>query len=102
MLPMLQGQASAHGQQGVLAGELFGNLYYREGNLKLLAMRPQGGFADALQPLRWQLFDLATDRGERNDLAASQPATLARLKQAWRDYARQVGVVAPPTAAQAR
>jgi arylsulfatase len=102
MLPMLSGQASAHGQQGVLAGELFGNLYYREGNLKLLAMRPQGGFADAPQPLRWQLFDLATDRGERNDLAASQADTLARLKQAWQGYAKQVGVVVPPMPAQAQ
>lgn len=102
MLPMLHGQACAHGKQGALAGELFGNLYYREGNLKLLAMRPQGGFTDAPQPLRWQLFDLATDRGERNDLAASQPDTLARLKQAWQGYARQVGVVAPPMPAQAQ
>lgn len=102
MLPMLYGQTSAHDQQGVLAGELFGNLYYREGNLKLLAMRPQGGFADAPQPLRWQLFDLATDRGERNDLATSQPDTLARLRQAWQAYAKQVGVVAPPMAAQAQ
>lgn len=102
MLLMLHGQASAHGQQGVLAGELFGNLYYREGNLKLLAVRPQGGFVNGSQPLRWQLFDMAKDRGERSDLAASQPDTLARLKQAWQGYARQVGVVAPPMAVQAQ
>lgn len=102
MLPMLYGQASTHEGNDVLAGELFGNLYYREGNLKLLAMRPQVGFIDAPQPLRWQLFDLSNDRGERSDLAASQPDTLARLKKAWQGYARKVGVVAPPLTRQAQ
>lgn len=98
MLALLQGTASEASPRPVLAGELFGNLYYREGPLKLLAMRPQVGFGDTPQPLNWQLFDLEKDRGERNDLAASQPATVERLRQAWQAYARQVGVVAPPAA----
>ena len=51
-------------------------------------------------PLRWQLFDLSRDRGERQDLSAQQPETLERLKRAWQDYARRVGVVAPPMTAQ--
>ncbi|MBA1242434.1 arylsulfatase [Pseudomonas japonica] len=101
MLPMLEGQGAPHGEAPVLAGELFGNLYYREGNLKLLGMRPQPGFGGAPQPLNWQLFDMAKDRGERNDLAASQPETLQRLRLAWQAYARQVGVVVPPAAATA-
>ena len=73
------GKGSPH-SDGRLAGELFGNAYYREGNLKLLGMRPQAGFGDNAQPLQWQLFDLARDRGETTDLAAAQPGTVERLK----------------------
>jgi arylsulfatase len=95
MLPMLAGKGSPH-SNGTLAGELFGNAYYREGNLKLLGMRPQAGFGDNAQPLQWQLFDVAQDRGETTDLAAAQPETVQRLKDAWLKYAGQVGVVFPP------
>jgi arylsulfatase len=94
MLPMLAGKGGPHGNDS-LAGELFGNAYYREGNLKLLGMRPQAGFGDNAQPLQWQLFDVGQDRGETTDLAASQPETVQRLKAAWMKYADQVGVVFP-------
>jgi arylsulfatase len=94
MLPMLAGKGSPHATDS-LAGELFGNAYYREGNLKLLGMRPQAGFGDNAQPLQWQLFDVAQDRGETTDLAAAQPETVQRLKAAWLKYAQQVGVVFP-------
>lgn len=94
MLPMLAGKGSPHGNDS-LAGELFGNAYYRKGNLKLLGMRPQAGFGDNAQPLQWQLFDVAQDRGETTDLAAAQPETVQRLKAAWLKYAEQVGVVFP-------
>jgi arylsulfatase len=92
MLAMLAGKGSPHIDDS-LAGELFGNAYYREGNLKLLGMRPQAGFGDNAQTLQWQLFDVAQDRGETTDLAASQPETVQRLKAAWFKYAEQVGVV---------
>ena len=94
MLPMLAGKGSAHSNHS-LAAELFGNAYYREGNLKLLGMRPQAGFGDNAQALQWQLFDVAQDRGETTDLAASRPETVQRLKAAWLQYAEQVGVVFP-------
>jgi arylsulfatase len=95
ILPMLAARGSPHPHDS-LAGELFGNAYYREGNLKLLGMRPQAGFGDNAQPLQWQLFDVAQDRGETTDLAASQPQTVQRLKAAWMKYAEQVGVVFAP------
>lgn len=94
MFPMLTGKSSSDSKE-TMAGELFGNAYYREGNLKLLGMRAQAGFGDASQPPTWQLFDVARDRGETNDLAASQPETVQRLKQAWLKYAKEVGVVFP-------
>ena len=56
MLAMLEGQAPIG--QPVLAGELFGNAYYREGHLKLLGMRAQT-FSNAPQPVQWALYDLA-------------------------------------------
>lgn len=59
-------------------------------------MRPALGFAGGAQALQWQLFDIARDRGETTDLAAAQPQTVERLKTAWMDYARRVGVVLPP------
>jgi arylsulfatase len=92
---MLAGKGSPHLNDN-LAGELFGNAYYREGNLKLLGMRPQAGFGDNRQPPQWQLFDVAKDRGETTDLAASQPETVQRLKAAWLQYAERVGVVFAP------
>ncbi|WP_426159659.1 arylsulfatase [Pseudomonas sp. TSRC2-2] len=94
LMPMLAGEGSPH-DEGALAGELFGNAYYREGDLKLLGMRPQVGMGDTAQPVQWQLFDLARDRGETTDLAGAQPQTVERLKAAWMAYARRVGVVFP-------
>lgn len=93
MLPMLEGKGAT---PPVLAGELFGSLYYREGNLKLLGLRPWALPGEAPQPLRWQMFDLSRDRGEQHDLAAADPQTFERLKQAWQAYAQRVGVVGPP------
>jgi len=95
MLPMLEGKGRA---EPVMAGELFGSRYYREGNLKLLGLVPWSMPGQPQPPLRWQLFDLSHDRGEQHDLSASQPETTQRLQQAWQDYARRVGVVAPPLA----
>ena len=97
MLPMLQGKGR---DEVIMAGELFGSRYYREGNLKLLGLVLWAKPGEAPKPLRWQLFDLSSDRGEQQDLSSSQPQTVERLKQAWQAYARQVGVVAPPQAAK--
>lgn len=93
MLPMLEGKG---GREPVMAGELFGGRYYREGNLKLLGLVPWVKPGEVPPPLRWQLFDLSYDRAEQQDLSAQQPETLERLKLAWADYARRVGVVSPP------
>jgi arylsulfatase A-like enzyme len=92
--PMLAGEGSPH-RHDSLAGELFGNAYYREGNLKLLGIRPQTGFGGDAQPPQWQLFDVAQDRGETTDLAAARAETVQRLKAAWLKYAGEVGVVFP-------
>jgi len=50
-----------------------GNRAIRVGNLKLVAARNEP----------WQLYDLAVDRGELNDLAARQPDQACELERLW-------------------
>lgn len=95
MMPMLEGNATP---PRALAGELFGSLYYREGDLKLLGLRPWSMPGETPPPLRWALFDVARDRGEVEDLSAREPETFERMKRAWQAYAQRVGVVFPPQA----
>ena len=40
----------------------------------------------------WELYDLGRDRGERQDLAASQPDKLRELTNLWQDWAKRCGV----------
>ena len=37
-----------------------------------------------------QLFELANDIGERNDLAAERPEVVARLKKQFKDWRNEV------------
>jgi arylsulfatase A-like enzyme len=46
----------------------------------------------------WMLFDMASDPGERDDLAQAQPGKLAELVAAWHAYAAETGVVVRPDA----
>lgn len=91
MLPALLGKTDDAGAKSEMAGELFGNLYYHEGDLKLVGYRDR-----RTKEMNWELYDLSVDRGETNDLSDSQPETLERLKKAWMEYADRVGVVRRP------
>lgn len=72
-----------------LGWEAFGNRAIREGNWKLLRLcRPAG-------PDEWQLYDLARDPAETNDLSATAPDVKARLLRHWEEYSRAVNVVLP-------
>ena len=42
----------------------------------------------------WELYDLATDRCETNNLAASEPARVAELEAAWNRIADQCRTLA--------
>jgi arylsulfatase len=89
-LPVLAGQAdSPRTEQDYLAWELFGNRAVRQGNWKLRwQIRPMGK-GD------WELFDLAADAAERNDLAAKQPEKLKAMIALWDDYVKRNNVVLP-------
>ena len=41
----------------------------------------------------WQLFDMAADPGESNDLAAEHPEVIQELADQWDVYADEVGIV---------
>jgi arylsulfatase len=66
-----------------LAWEHEGNRALRAGNWKLVA-RFRGD---------WELYDLGSDRTERNNLAAKQPARLQQLADRWQKWADRAGVV---------
>ncbi|NDY91797.1 arylsulfatase [Ideonella livida] len=69
----------------MLAGELFGGRYVREGRWKLTSTGKP--FADN----RWELYDLQADPNETQDLATRHPEVVARLADQWEDYARRTG-----------
>jgi arylsulfatase len=89
-IPMLEGRTeSPRTDQDALAWEVFGNRAVRQGNWKLRwEVRPLGT-GD------WELFDLATDPGERKDLAAEHPDKLKEMVALWDDYARKNNVILP-------
>jgi arylsulfatase A-like enzyme len=60
-----------------------GNRAVRQGNWKLVAM-PAGP---------WQLYDLAADRTEANNLAALNPAKIQELAALYEAWARRCGVL---------
>ena len=56
------------------------NRAIRKGDLKLVA--PRGG--------SWELYDLASDRSELNDLTDARPQVAADLEQLWHRVAEQI------------
>jgi len=89
-VPMLAGQAeSPRSERDALVWEIWGNRAVRQGNWKLRwQMRPMG-------KSEWELFDLATDLGERKDLAAEHPDKVKEMVTIWDEYARANKVVLP-------
>ncbi len=74
--PLLAG-APLH-RAAPLCWEHEGNRAIRDGDWKLVAKGHTGP---------WELYDLATDRTELNDLAASRPDLVRRLSAAWEQWA---------------
>lgn len=61
-----------------------GNRAIRVKNEKLVAKGPRGD---------WELYDLATDRGEQTNLAADQPARVKELAAKWEAWAKRSQVI---------
>ena len=95
MLPMLQGvKDRVHDDNFVMGWELFGHSAIRQGDRKILRMKPPFGTGD------WQLFDVARDPTEQNDLSAEAPEDRARLLRLWDEYAAQGNITLPDFSAE--
>ncbi|MDB5118868.1 MAG: sulfatase [Sphingobacteriales bacterium] len=64
--------------------ERAGNRAVRKGDWKLVSIYPQ---------YRWELYNLATDRGETKDLAQQNTPIVNELSSAYFEWAKKNGVV---------
>jgi arylsulfatase A-like enzyme len=88
--PLLAGKVdSPRTPQDYVAWEIFGNRAVRQGDWKLRWEWKPLGKGD------WELYDLAADPAERNDLAAERPDKVKALLALWDDYVRANHVILP-------
>jgi arylsulfatase len=80
LVPAWEGRPLA--RKAPLFFEHMGNRAVRDGNWKLVAERGAS----------WQLHRMDRDRSELQDLAATEPAVVARLDSAYAAWSRRVGV----------
>ena len=81
----------AHDEKTVTGWELFGMRAIRQGDWKAVYLPAPVG------PATWQLYDLARDPGETQDLAKTQPAKLEELIEHWKQYVNETGVQDAPS-----
>jgi arylsulfatase len=92
--PMLAGQTeSIRTGQDYLAWEVFGNRAVRQGEWKLRWQFKPYGKGD------WELFNVASDPAERNDVAAQNPDKVKALTALWDDYVKTNNVILPSRSA---
>ncbi|WP_437611073.1 arylsulfatase [Sorangium sp. So ce834] len=85
ILPVLDDRATAVRAPGeALIWEHGNHRYVIRDNWKLLWL----GAPYGPTPRAWTLYDLATDRGEINDVSAAHPEVAAELAAAWTQYAK--------------
>jgi arylsulfatase A-like enzyme len=72
-----------------LGWEAYGMDAYRRGNWKALRLPPPYGNGD------WQLYNLAEDPGEVQNVATQHPDLVAELALEWTAYAERNGVIHP-------
>ncbi len=90
MWPVLNGTADVvHKDDIAVSWELFGMRAVRKGDFKLLWLPKPFGTGD------WQLYDLAKDPGEMNDLSALHPQLHAEMVEIWKGYSQETGVILP-------
>ena len=87
LAPVLRGDSTSVRESfGV---HLFGNRGYRRGQWKISNTQPP------LSTGQWELFDLETDPGEVNNLAASNPELMQELLAEFEEYLRRHEVLLP-------
>jgi arylsulfatase len=89
LLPLLSGKAAAaHPVDQLFGWELLGQRAVRQGDWKLV-------WDNTAPPAqrRWQLFNIAKDPFEQNDLSASDPERYAQMLKGWDRYDAENGVI---------
>jgi arylsulfatase len=91
--PLLDGTSTGEVHTAAFGDEAYGRAYLRsaDGRWKALWTEPPLGPVDG----HWQLYDLASDRGEVNDVSTQNPTVIQQLIQQWNDYMTNVGGVEP-------
>ena len=79
--------AAVHGPDEAIGWEFHGNRALVRGEWKILMPVATG---------RWELFNLAQDPGETNDLAKEHPDLLRELIASWDAFAQETGVAVSP------
>jgi arylsulfatase A-like enzyme len=80
---------SPRSSQDYLAWEIFGNRAIRQGDWKLRWQYKPFGTEE------WELFNVAQDVAERQDLASQEPARVKALLSLWDDYVKANNVILP-------
>lgn len=85
---VLSGKAtSVYSPTEFIGGEMSGGKWVRQGDFKaVLVPKPYGEG-------EWRLYNVVDDPGETKDLSKEIPEKLALFIEAWKKYAREVGVV---------
>lgn len=88
LLPAFRGEVeSAHTDTEYTGWELLGHRSIRQGDWKIVWDNTLGDEA------KWELFNLARDISEHNNLAASNPEKLASMILLWDQYEEENGVI---------
>ena len=88
VLPVLEGKAATPGKEvGQVGYELFGMKAYFSNDWKILQMPKPYGKGE------WELFNLAEDPAELNDLSKKHPDKLKELVAQWDKYKKDNGVL---------
>lgn len=88
MLSYLKGDAEAvHPADHVTGWELGGRKALRKGDWKIVSANKPWGTGE------WELYNVAADRTESRDLAASNPEKLKELLAAWQQYIAETGTL---------
>jgi arylsulfatase A-like enzyme len=88
LVPYLDGTSDwVHAADEPTGWELFGRMAIRQGDWKAVRIPAPDG------PGSWQLYDLAKDPGETNDLAAAMPERRDALIALWNGYVEETGTM---------
>ena len=101
VVPVLTGErASIREPDDYMGWELFGKQAIRQGDWKIIyipSIPSRDVRLPVLKPGQWQLYNLAEDPAEMNDLADSNPGKLREMLALWEQYTTENNFIYPDT-----